>query len=60
MENLIQPFEKALLTLEEALSRPQLDDLMRDGAIQRFEYCVELSWKTSKKTGAEWFVLLNT
>lgn len=45
----LAPLENALKTLDEALKRAPLDDLMRDGAIQRFEYCVELSWKAAKK-----------
>lgn len=42
-------FEKALKALEAALKEPKTD-ISRDAAIQRFEYCVELAWKTSKKT----------
>ncbi len=44
-----------LTTLRTALSRfrealPLLtDDLRRDGAIQRFEYVLELTWKTVKR-----------
>ncbi len=48
-QTILEHLEKALQSLESALNRSPLDDLMRDGAIQRFEYCVELSWKTSKK-----------
>lgn len=44
----ILEFEKALTSLEEVLSMPKTD-VTRDAAIQRFEFCVELSWKTSKK-----------
>lgn len=40
--------EQALVTLEDALNSPLENDLMRDGAIQRFEYCFELAWKTVK------------
>jgi nucleotidyltransferase substrate binding protein (TIGR01987 family) len=44
----IQEFEKALNSLEEVILMPKTD-ITRDAAIQRFEFCVELSWKTSKK-----------
>lgn len=43
------PFEKALQTLRDAMVSPPKNDLERDGIIKRFEYCVELSWKTAKK-----------
>ena len=41
-------FEKALISLEKALSEPKTD-ITRDASIQRFEFCVELAWKTAKK-----------
>lgn len=41
--------DKAVTKLEEALKRPK-DEFIRDSVIQRFEFCVELAWKTSKKT----------
>src|ERR1051325_9170025 len=42
-------FEKALLLLREAFEHPdQLSDLEKEGAIQRFEYTVELAWKALK------------
>jgi len=44
----LDPRESALKTLDDALKRAPLDDLMRDGAIQRFKYCAELSWKAAK------------
>ena len=31
-----------------AIEKPFENDLVRDGAIQRFEYCFELAWKTVK------------
>lgn len=40
-------FEQALKTFEEALLENP-SKLERDGAIQRFEYCFDLSWKTLK------------
>ncbi|MCB9073351.1 MAG: nucleotidyltransferase substrate binding protein [Bdellovibrionaceae bacterium] len=52
----IQEYEKALKTLREALDLynkeqdPKLQSVIRDGLIQRFEFCIELAWKTSLKT----------
>ena len=40
-------FEQALKTFKEALLQHP-SQLERDGAIQRFEYCFDLSWKTLK------------
>ena len=40
--------EKALNSLKIALESEKTD-LNRDATIQRFEFCVELSWKTAKK-----------
>jgi len=43
----IATFEQALKTFKEALlERPS--QLERDGAIQRFEYCFDLAWKSLK------------
>jgi nucleotidyltransferase substrate binding protein (TIGR01987 family) len=44
----LESFEKALKTFEEALL-VHPSELERDGAIQRFEYCFDLSWKTLKR-----------
>jgi nucleotidyltransferase substrate binding protein (TIGR01987 family) len=42
-------FEKAFLQLQDAIERfDQLDDLAKEGLIQRFEYTFELAWKTLK------------
>lgn len=41
--------EKAYKTLEEAMSLKNYSTLEQDGTIQRFEYTIELSWKTLKK-----------
>jgi nucleotidyltransferase substrate binding protein (TIGR01987 family) len=41
-------FDKAVRRLEEALAQKK-DDFLRDSVIQRFEFCVELAWKTAKK-----------
>lgn len=52
----VQEYKKALISFEEALSalkKPNLNEterkLFRDAGIQRFEFCVELAWKISKK-----------
>ncbi|HAG92054.1 MAG TPA: hypothetical protein DCL41_09290 [Bdellovibrionales bacterium] len=52
----VTEIEKALKTLTEALefaSQAQWDEykfkIARDACIQRFKYCIELSWKTSMK-----------
>lgn len=42
-------FEKAVNSLDPVLSRP-LDDVIRDASILRFEFCIELAWKTARKT----------
>ena len=44
----IASLEQALKTLEAALIENP-SELERDGAIQRFEYCFDLSWKTLKQ-----------
>ncbi len=44
-----QNFEKAFMQLKNAVVRAdELDDLSKEGLIQRFEYTFELSWKTLK------------
>lgn len=43
-----EEFFKAVKRFEEACLQPK-DDFLRDSVIQRFEFCVELAWKTSKK-----------
>ncbi len=45
---IIDPLQKVLVKLEEILSMPK-DEVIRDAAIQRFEYSFELSWKTLKR-----------
>jgi nucleotidyltransferase substrate binding protein (TIGR01987 family) len=44
----IERLKKAFSRLKEAVERVE-DDLDRDGVIQRFEFTVELLWKTLKK-----------
>lgn len=41
-------FIKAVDSLEIALSMPK-NDIVRDASIQRFEYCVELAWKSARR-----------
>lgn len=45
----LENFEKAVATLDAALQKKALNDLERDGAIQRFEYTFELSWKSMRR-----------
>lgn len=51
----ITEFEKALIALSESLefakqsTDPMIYKIARDASIQRFEFCVELAWKTSAK-----------
>ena len=44
----ILPFEKALQSLTEVFKKPK-NAIIRDAAIQRFEYTFELSWKILKR-----------
>lgn len=44
----ILPFKKALKSLSDVLREP-FSALIRDAAIQRFEYTFELSWKLMKR-----------
>lgn len=42
-------FEKAYLQLNDAIDKfEMLDDLSKEGLVQRFEYTFELAWKTLK------------
>lgn len=41
----LEPFRRSLLSLDEALSITPVEDIVRDGTIQRFEYTYELAWK---------------
>lgn len=43
-----EPLENALNALGKALELPK-DDIVRDAAIQRFEFTLELAWKTAKR-----------
>lgn len=46
----LQNFERALSLLEDALSQgpAALNQLEKEGTVQRFEYTLELAWKTLK------------
>lgn len=51
MDSLTQRLAKAgdaLQRLQEAVERDDLNDIERDGLIQRFEFCFELLWKCGK------------
>lgn len=43
-----QNFEKAFLRLKEAMEMEELNELERNGLIQRFEFTLDLSWKVTK------------
>lgn len=45
----IQLLEKAYWTLEKPFEKKEFSDLEKDWVIQRFEYTIELAWKTCKK-----------
>lgn len=47
LEAQLKQFQQAIIRLEEALNAPQ-SDLIRDSAIQRFEFTLDLAWKTVK------------
>jgi hypothetical protein len=46
--NLLLAWEKAMGTLHEVLLIPK-SEIVRDAAIQRFEYNFELAWKSVKR-----------
>ncbi|PIU19881.1 MAG: nucleotidyltransferase [Elusimicrobia bacterium CG08_land_8_20_14_0_20_59_10] len=43
----LEHFKKALARLNEALAAPQ-SDIVRDSAIQRFEFTIDMAWKLVK------------
>jgi Nucleotidyltransferase substrate binding protein like len=49
LTNQITYLGKAIERLHAAIAHDDLGDFMRESIIQRFEYCIELAWKTSKK-----------
>lgn len=48
MAVLYTQLDKAVDKLKSAIAQPK-DEFIRDSVIQRFEFCVELAWKVSKK-----------
>lgn len=50
-EDKLDKFQQACSRLQESLASytNNPDDTMRDGVIQRFEFCVELAWKTLRE-----------
>lgn len=48
LEILTGQFKKAIARLKEVLAAPE-NDIVRDSAIQRFEFTFDLSWKTIKE-----------
>jgi len=47
LEALIKQFDKAIERLEEVLNEPK-NSIVRDSAIQRFEFSLDLAWKSVK------------
>lgn len=43
-----QNYEKAFLRLKEAMEMENLNELERNGLIQRFEFTIDLAWKVLK------------
>jgi nucleotidyltransferase substrate binding protein (TIGR01987 family) len=43
-----QNFEKVFLRLKEAIEAESLNELERNGLIQRFEFTIDLAWKVMK------------
>src|SRR5690625_3956894 len=41
-------YEKVFLRLKEAMEMKKLNDLERNGLIQRFEFTIDLAWKVMK------------
>ena len=46
---ILEPFRNALRSLDEALAMVPVEDIIRDGTIQRFEYTYELAWKMLRR-----------
>lgn len=47
LEAIIKQFEQALKRLDEVLKEPK-NSIIRDSAIQRFEFSLDLAWKSVK------------
>ena len=43
-----QNFDKAFVKLKEAVDKKELNELERNGLVQRFEFTLDLSWKVLK------------
>lgn len=56
----ITPLKNALDRLQQSLSYPEDQPLVLDASIQRFEFCIELTWKTLKKALAQEGIEANT
>jgi len=56
----LQHLGRALERLREALQEPEVNSLVVDGTIQRFEFVIELYWKTLKHFLAAEGILTNT
>ena len=41
-------FERTFIRLKEAVDLPELNELERNGLVQRFEFTLEMAWKTLK------------
>lgn len=46
----LENLERAVVKLEDALKIPKDRELVVEGTIQRFEFVIELMWKTLKRT----------
>lgn len=44
----LEEFSRALESLKRGLAEPK-SDISRDACIQRFEFCVELAWKSARR-----------
>ncbi|NJL30042.1 MAG: nucleotidyltransferase [Thermoanaerobaculia bacterium] len=42
---ILTSFRRALASLEAVLQKTEVDDIIRDATIQRFEYTYEIAWK---------------
>lgn len=49
LDDLKQSARRALASLNVLVGRPDADDIVEDAAIQRFEYTIEVMWKTTQR-----------
>ena len=56
----LDAFGKALQRFQESLQYDESQPLVVDASIQRFEFCIELSWKTLKAALAQEGISANT